>query len=111
MEQKYSAALDWKNASTCIKNVLKCSKCTQSSCAILTVLCGGKGWPGTGCVISSNLPEHPISSRDSGRSMGPAGGTSAERRGENIKSMSGLNKHNMPVSPSSCRMKPGRYAL
>lgn len=35
-----------------------------------------------GCVISSNLPEHPISSRDSGRSMGPVGGTSAEKRTE-----------------------------
>lgn len=48
---------------------------------VLTVLRGGKGGPRTGRVISSNLPEHPISSRDSGSSMGPVGGTSAEKRG------------------------------
>lgn len=55
------------------------------ACAILTVLCGSKGWPATGCVMSSNRPEHPISSRDSGRSMGPAGGTSVQSRGRKHK--------------------------
>lgn len=55
------------------------------ACAALTVPCGSKGWPATGCVMSSNRPEHPISSRDSGRSMGPAGGTSAQSTGRKSK--------------------------
>jgi hypothetical protein len=47
---------------------------------ILTELCGGRGWSlGCGCVMSSNLPEQPISSRDIGRSVGPTAGISIER--------------------------------
>lgn len=45
------------------------------------MLRGARGGPRTGRVSSSNLPEHPISSRDSGSSMGPVGGTSAESGG------------------------------
>ena len=48
--------------------------------AILTVLRGGKGWFfGNGSVMSSNLPEQPISSKDMGRSVGPTGGTTVGR--------------------------------
>lgn len=47
----------------------------------LTVLCGGRGlFFGSGCVMSSNLPEQPISSRDRGKSSGPTGGKSTDRR-------------------------------
>lgn len=59
--------------------ILLNSMLKQWTCSLLTVLWGGKGRPGCGCVISSNLPEHPISSRDSGRSIGPTGGTSAHK--------------------------------
>lgn len=46
----------------------------------LTVLRGGRGlFLGSGCVMSSNLPEQPISSRDRGNSSGPNGGKSTHR--------------------------------
>jgi len=35
---------------------------------------------GSGCVMSSNLPEQPISSRDRGKSLGPTGGKTTDRR-------------------------------
>lgn len=45
------------------------------------MLCGGRGlFFGSGCVMSSNLPEQPISSRDRGKSSGPTGGKSTDRR-------------------------------
>ena len=59
--------------------------------------------------MSSNLPEHPISSRDSGRSKGPAGGTSAERERNNTKSLNGPNKHNKANVNACCSQEDARH--
>lgn len=55
-----------------------------------------------GRAISSNLPEHPISSRDSGKSMGPVGGTSAENRGYKVGRMRGREGSCMIVMHKVC---------
>lgn len=76
-----------------IINIIFNSFLWNDAASFLTVLWGGRGCPGTGCVMSSNLPEHPSSSRDSGRSMGPTGGTSATQRGANEWNPVGRNSN------------------